>query len=149
MFDDDGEMLNRTLFTQPAIYAMETALVDMWRAFGIRPSTVVGHSIGEYAAAYAAGVFSLEEGMEIVLERARLADSIKIPGMMAAVLADEVTAHGFLDGTGVDIAAVNGDDNIVISGPRDAVAGILARMRKEGIESRELPVSHAFHSPLI
>ncbi|MFA6471986.1 MAG: type I polyketide synthase [Candidatus Latescibacterota bacterium] len=149
MFDDDSEMLNRTRFTQPAIYALEAALVDLWRSFGVRPSVVVGHSIGEYAAAYAAGVFSLEDGMEIVLERARLADSIRVPGLMAAVLADESTARSFVDGTGVDIAAVNGDDNLVISGPRDAVTDVLARMRENGIESRELPVSHAFHSPLI
>ena len=149
MFGEDGGILNRTLFTQPAVYAMEAALTDMWQSFGIRPSAVIGHSIGEYAAAYAAGVFSLEEGMEIVLERARLADGIETPGKMAAVLTDVTTAREFLAGTNVDIAAINGDDNLVISGPRDDVDAVLARMRDAGIEYREMPVSHSFHSPLI
>ena len=117
--------------------------------FGVRPSAVIGHSIGEYAAAYASGVFSLEEGMEIVLERARLADSIDTPGMMAAVLTDQKTITPYLTGTGVDIAAINGTDNLVISGPRDSVKDILAEIRKAEIEFREMPVSHSFHSPLI
>ncbi len=149
MFGDDDSLLKRTLFTQPAIYAMGVALTDMWRSFGIRPSAVIGHSIGDYAAAYAAGVLTLEEGMEIVIERARLADSIETEGMMAAVLTDEMTARDFLIGTNVDIAAVNGDDNITISGQRNAVSDILARMRIAGIEFREMPVSQAFHSQLI
>jgi len=149
MFGADNDLLNRTLYTQPAIYAIQTALVELWRSFGIRPSVVLGHSIGEYAAAYTSGVFSLDEGMEIVLERARLADSIETPGMMAAVLIDEKSAKNFISGTGVDIAAVNGEDNLVISGPRDIIKGILTQMRKAGIEYREMPVSHSFHSPLI
>lgn len=149
MFGDDSETLNRTLYTQPVIYAMEAALTDLWRSFGIRPSAVVGHSIGEYAAAYAAGVFPLEEGMEIVLERARLAESIEEDGTMAAVLTDEETAKNYLADSNVDIAAVNGSDSIVISGASSDVAGILAAMREKGIEHREMPVSHAFHSPLI
>ncbi|MBN1294826.1 MAG: type I polyketide synthase [Candidatus Latescibacteria bacterium] len=149
MFGDNNELLNRTLFTQPAIYAMEAALVEMWRSFGVRPSIVLGHSIGEYAAAYASGIFSLDEGMEIVLERACLADSINTPGMMAAVLTDQNSIKPFISGTGVDIAAINGEDNLVISGPRDTVKDILAGMRKAGIEYREMPVSHSFHSPLI
>jgi len=149
MFGADSDLLNRTLYTQPAIYAMQTALVELWRSFGIRPSVVLGHSIGEYAAAYASGVFSLDEGMEIVLERARLADSIETPGMMAAVLIDEKSVKDFISGTGVDIAAVNGEDNLVISGPRDNIKDILVRVRKAGIEYREMPVSHSFHSPLI
>lgn len=149
MFGDDAGLLNRTLFTQPALYAMGAALSDMWRSFGIRPSVVVGHSIGEYAAAYTAKVFTLEEGMNIVLERARLADGITKTGMMAAVLAGEDTARRFIAGTEADIAAVNGADNVTISGPSDTVADICMKMRASGIEFRELPVSQAFHSPLI
>lgn len=149
MFGNDADALNRTLYTQPAIYAMGAALTELWRSFGIRPSVVAGHSIGEYAAAYAAGVFSLETGMELVLERARLADRITTPGSMAAVLNNAENVRGFLAGTKADIAAINGSGNVAISGPANDVAAVCASLWKAEIAYREMPVSQAFHSSLI
>ncbi len=148
MFEENSE-LSRTIYTQPAIYAMGAALVELFRAFNIRPAVVIGHSIGEYAAAYAAGVFGLEEGMDIVLERARLADSIDTPGVMAAVLASTDIIEEYLAGTNSDIAAINGNDNIVISGPAAEMSDILKKLSAAGIEYREMPVSHSFHSSMI
>ncbi|OGV68154.1 MAG: hypothetical protein A2498_14855 [Lentisphaerae bacterium RIFOXYC12_FULL_60_16] len=148
MFAGADERLNSTRFTQPVIYAMGAALTDLWRSLGIRPTVVLGHSIGEYAAAYTAQVVTLEQGMEIVLERARLADSITTPGRMAAVLTDEETARGYLEGTDADLAAVNGN-NVTLTGPAETVAALCAKMWAAGIAFRDMPVSQAFHSRLI
>ena len=148
MFDSDATRLNRTCFTQPAIFAMGAALTDMWRSFGIHPAVVAGHSIGEYAAAYAANVITLEQGMEIVLERARLADSISSAGRMAAILTDEETVQNYLKGTDADLAAVNGN-NVTISGSAELITAICASVWKDGIAFREMPVSQAFHSRMI
>jgi acyl transferase domain-containing protein/acyl carrier protein len=136
--------IHQTAFTQPVLFAFEYALAELWRSWGIEPAAVMGHSLGEYVAACVAGVFSLEDGLKLVVERARLMQSLPESGEMAAVFA---TASEV--GSGVSIAAVNGPDTIVISGDRGAIAASVAQLEVRGLRSQRLQVSHAFHSALM
>jgi acyl transferase domain-containing protein/thioesterase domain-containing protein/acyl carrier protein len=148
--------LDRTAYAQPAIFAVEYALAKMWNSWGIRPDVVMGHSLGEYAAACLAAVFSLEDGLRLVAERGRLMQSTK-PGEMAAVWASEAQVIAAISnvlkeqpGAGViSIAAINGPSSVVISGTRHAVRAACAFFAAQGIMTKKLRVSHAFHSPLM
>jgi acyl transferase domain-containing protein/acyl carrier protein len=144
-------LLDQTEYTQPALFALEYALAAMWRSWGVEPSAVLGHSVGEYVAACIAGVFSLEDGLRLVVERGRLIATLPAGGTMAAAFADEsrVAAAIQAEGTKTAIACVNGAANVVISGESAGVEAVLVRLRDEGIKSRRLVVSHAFHSPLM
>ncbi|WP_405450485.1 SDR family NAD(P)-dependent oxidoreductase [Streptomyces achromogenes] len=135
---------------QPALFAVQTALYRLWESWGVRPTVMMGHSLGEYAAAWAAGVFSLEDGLRLVAERGRLLQSLPDNGSMAAVLAAEPTVLDLL-GTGgeVAVAAVNGTANTVISGHSEAVRAACARLRAAGLETKELRISRAGHSALM
>jgi microcystin synthetase protein McyG len=146
--DEARRLLDRTRFTQPALFALEWALAETWRAWGIRPHAVLGHSVGEYVAACVAGVFSLEDGLDLIAERAALMDALPDGGGMAAVLADADTVAPLLEPAGgrLSIAAVNGPANTVVSGDADALDSLRARLAERGIEVRPLRVSHAFHS---
>lgn len=143
--------LQQTAYAQPALFALEYALFELWCSWGVRPDAVMGHSVGEYVAACAAGVFSLEDGLKLIAERARLMQSLAEGGTMAAVFATEaqVTAAMAAYSGRVAVAAVNGPTNVVVSGEREAVAELLDRLHSEGSTARLLPVSHAFHSPLM
>ncbi|MEW6234512.1 MAG: amino acid adenylation domain-containing protein [Candidatus Omnitrophota bacterium] len=145
---EEVEALNQTAITQPALFAIEYALTELWSSWGITPSAVVGHSIGEYAAACAAGVFTLETGLQLAAERGRLMQSLPAGGTMAAVFASEAAVRNAISAYGerISIAAVNGPERITISGDEDAIHAVLDRFKKEQIESRPLRVSHAFHS---
>ena len=146
-----GPLLNETTFTQPALFALEFALAELWRSWGVEPSAVMGHSVGEYVAACIAGIFSLEDGLKLVAERSRLMQGLPRDGAMAAVFAGRALAASLLvphDGR-VAIAAVNGPESCVISGARDAVDAILSELKHRGVLTRRLTVSHAFHSPLM
>lgn len=143
--------LDLTAYAQPALFALQYALCALWRSWGVTPAAVLGHSVGEYAAACAAGVFSLEDGLLLVAERGRLMQALPSGGVMAAVLADEARVAAALApwaGT-VSIAALNGPDNTVISGARQAVLTLIAAFSADGVKSKLLDVSHAFHSPLM
>ena len=143
--------INETAYTQPALFALEYALAELWRSWGVQPSVVMGHSVGEYVAACVAGVFSLEDGLKLIAERGRLMQALPRDGAMAAVFAnksrvlDAIAPHS----DRVSIAAVNGPENIVISGQEAALQMILEQFAAEGIKSSRLAVSHAFHSPLM
>jgi acyl transferase domain-containing protein len=143
--------LDDTAYTQPAIFALEYALAQVWRSWGIEPEVVMGHSVGEYVAACVAGVLSLEDGLKLIAERGRLMQALPTNGAMAAVFTDEarVTAAVAPQADLVSIAAINGPENIVISGEQRAVQLILKQLESEGIQSQWLRVSHAFHSPLM
>lgn len=143
--------LDETGYTQPALFALEYALAELWRSWGIEPAAVIGHSVGEYVAACVAGVFTLEEGLRLITERARLMQNLPSGGVMAAVMADEdrVAAATAPYAESVSIAAVNGPDNTVIAGAKTAVEAVLAKLQAEGLKTRRLTVSHAFHSPLM
>ncbi|NUM52062.1 MAG: SDR family NAD(P)-dependent oxidoreductase [Candidatus Hydrogenedentes bacterium] len=143
--------LDETAYTQPALFAIEYALAGLWKSWGITPSIVMGHSVGEYVAACVAGVFSFEDGLNLIAERARLMGSMPPGGTMAAVLTDRDTvAAGLVSRTGVvAIAGINGPANTVVSGPEQEVDALLAEFKERGVKSIKLNVSHAFHSPLM
>jgi acyl transferase domain-containing protein len=146
-----ANLVHETAYTQPALYSVEYALAQLWLSWGIRPSVVMGHSVGEYVAATIAGVFSLADGLKLIAERGRQMQALPPGGSMAAVFADEerVAAAIAPYAAEVSIAAINGPTNVVISGAGTAVSTILATLKEEGIRARELVVSHAFHSPLM
>jgi myxalamid-type polyketide synthase MxaB len=148
---DAEALLNQTGYTQPALFAIEYALATLWRSWGIEPSAVMGHSVGEYVAACIAGVFSLEDGLKLIAERGRLMQSLPAGGEMAAVFADESTVAKAIVSykDTVSIAALNGPENTVISGMGSDVQAIVKQFEAEGIHSTALRVSHAFHSSLM
>ena len=142
--------LDETAYTQPALFALEYALAELWRSWGVRPSFVMGHSVGEYVAACIAGVLSLEDGLKLIAERGRLMQSLPAEGKMAAVFASrERVAAAMTSSKRVSFAAINGPQSVVISGDAAEVRDILNRLASDDILSKELIVSHAFHSPLI
>ena len=151
IFSGDDTRLTRTLYAQPALFALEVALTDLWAAWGITPDTVVGHSVGEFAAAVAAGVVSLEDGARLVAARALLMDGLIGGGGMVAVGADADTVRSLWPGGAPDlaIAAENAPDSTVVSGPDAALASLVAHCRRRDIPVTKLKVSHAFHSPLV
>jgi acyl transferase domain-containing protein len=142
--------LAQTVYTQPALFALEYALAELWRSWGITPSVVMGHSVGEYAAACVAGVFNFEEGLALIAERARLMQALPAGGGMAAVFADEKWVLGRLDGLShLSIAAVNGPEQTVVAGDAQALARLLENCTAAAVKSKTLDVSHAFHSHLL
>ncbi|MGF1481580.1 MAG: SDR family NAD(P)-dependent oxidoreductase [Cyanophyceae cyanobacterium] len=143
-------LLHETAYTQPALFAIEYALFTLWKTWGIRPKAVLGHSVGEYVAACVAGVFSLEDGLKLVAARAKLMQALPQDGEMLAVLASEEQVCRAIQGwEQVAIAAVNGPQSLVVSGERQAVRAVSAALKAEGIKTKALKVSHAFHSPLM
>ena len=149
LFGPDDGALDRTEWTQPALYAIEAGLAALWRSWGVEPSAVAGHSVGDYAAAWVAGVFDLEDGIRLIGDRAALMQALPAGGEMVAVTAPAETITAAVDlVTGpVAIAAWNGAEQAVLSGSAAAVAAALARL--PDARTVRLPVSHAFHSPLM
>jgi iturin family lipopeptide synthetase A len=147
--DADATCLGTSQVAQPAIFAMQCGIVALLASWGIRPDRVVGHSVGEFAAAVAAGVMTLEEGLLLVAQRGNLIGNLPAGGAMAAVQVDEQTARqaiGIQSGE-VTIAAVNGPRSIVLSGRPEAIDIVLERLGNPGKHARRLVVSHAYHSP--
>jgi acyl transferase domain-containing protein len=144
----DDQRIHQTAFTQPALFSLQAALVALWRSWGVEPSAVLGHSVGELAAAYAAGLFGLDDGLALSATRGRLMQALPAGGRMVSVLATPseldaalAVAHGH-----VSIAAINGPRSTVISGAGPHVQRVLDALG-ERAPVRELTVSHAFHSP--
>ena len=147
----DEDTVRSTAWAQPALYVLEVALWEQWRAWGMRPHAVLGHSVGEYAAAYAAGVFEYEEGLRLVEARGRLTQSLPSGGTMYAVSASLDQVSEGVDGAKgtVSIAAINGPRQIVVSGNVAALEPVVDGFRRQGLRVVPMNVSHAFHSPLL
>ncbi|HLF25323.1 MAG TPA: type I polyketide synthase [Anaerolineae bacterium] len=143
--------IDETAFTQPALFAVQYALAELWKSWGIEPAIVMGHSVGEYTAACVAGVFDLADGLKLIAARGRLMQALPAGGAMAAIFSDEATVAAAIEpyADRLSLAAINGPDSIVISGAEDAVQRVTDQFQARGVKSKRLVVSHAFHSPLM
>ena len=148
MWGADAELLQSTEFAQPALFVVEIALAALWQSWGLTPDVVIGHSVGEIAAACVAGVLSLQDAARVVAARGRLMARLPAGGVMVAVTATEAEVAPLLT-EGVSIAAVNGPKSVVLSGGQAAVGAVADRLAGGGRRVRQLAVSHAFHSPLM
>lgn len=144
--DDDGA-LNRTEITQPALFAVEYALAQLWLDRGLKPAALIGHSVGEYVAACLAGVFSLDDAMRIVCTRGKLMQMCE-PGAMMSVMLSQAEAEGAL-ADGIELAAVNAPRSCVLAGPTMAISRLAERYDRSGIGFRLLKTSHAFHTSMM
>ncbi|MFD8975796.1 SDR family NAD(P)-dependent oxidoreductase [Streptomyces sp. NPDC059593] len=147
-YGDDPTVVNQTRITQPALVALELALAALWESWGVKAVAVMGHSVGEIAAAVHAGVMSLDDGMTLIAHRARLMQSTE-PGGMLSVPEDPETVAAWAEEAGVDVAAVNGPQSVVVAGPSDRLDALAESLRNQGVRCRPLTVSHAFHSRLM
>ncbi|MEM9568399.1 MAG: SDR family NAD(P)-dependent oxidoreductase [Cyanobacteria bacterium P01_E01_bin.34] len=147
--ENQTPLLNQTAYTQPALFSIEYALAQLWCSWGVEPSVVMGHSVGEYVAACMAGIFSLEDGLKLIAARGRLMQALPENGSMLAVFADVDAIEDLLKPYGQQavIAALNGPTNTVISGDCSALEELAKQLSARGINSKPLVVSHAFHSP--
>lgn len=142
-----SSQLAETRITQPALFLIEYALARLWMQWGIQPSAMIGHSIGEYVAACLAGTLSFDDALAVVLARGQLMQE-QARGAMLAVRIPPSNAREFI-GAAVDIAAINTPTSIVVSGAFDEIATLEKRLNSRGISSRRLATSHAFHSALM
>jgi acyl transferase domain-containing protein/SAM-dependent methyltransferase len=155
MWGAEPAHLDQTRYTQPALYALEVALASLWRSWGVEPAVVLGHSVGEYAAACIAGAFTVEEGARLVAARGRLMQALPPGGGMLAVQGQsdrvQVALERALAGVkgGVGVAAYNAPGSIVLSGTQLALKAIAEKLEGAGLRVTPLQVSHAFHSELL
>jgi acyl transferase domain-containing protein len=149
LFESERAELEQTANLQPALFTLEVALAALWQSWGVQPSVVIGHSLGEYSAACVAGVFEPAAGARLVAARGRLMSSVRGKGLMAALMADETTVRKAIEpfADRVSIAALNAPGQTVVSGYAEAVEAVTRDLGSRGIDVRMLEVSCAFHSP--
>ncbi|WP_180686107.1 non-ribosomal peptide synthetase/type I polyketide synthase [Streptomyces gossypiisoli] len=148
---EDAELVHDTCWTQPALFAVEYALAELWRSWGVEPAAVLGHSIGELVAACVAGALDLHDGLRLAARRGRLMHDLADGGAMAAVFASEDRIAPLLRPHAADlsVAAVNGPESIVLSGSETALDAVLAELSEHGLRAKRMTVTRAFHSPLM
>jgi acyl transferase domain-containing protein/surfactin synthase thioesterase subunit/acyl carrier protein len=147
--DSDDALVNRTDYTQPALFAIEYALTELVKSWGITPHAAIGHSLGEIAAACAADVMTVEDAMRLVSARGILMHRLPGGGAMAAIFAEETVVREIIDRVApeITVAAMNGPLNTVVSGEQDALCKLSAELDQQGISYRKLQISNGFHSP--
>ncbi len=145
--DSEDERLKQTHVTQPALFVIEYALARLWMSWGVNPSAMIGHSIGEYVAACLAGVFSLEDALALVALRGKLMQALPEGAMLSVALGEDELRE--MMGPQVSLAAVNGPSLSVVSGSHEAIAEFEARLSEKNVEFRRLVTSHAFHSQMM
>jgi acyl transferase domain-containing protein/acyl carrier protein len=148
LYGADQAAINETRVTQPALVTLEVALAALLESWGVRPDVVLGHSVGEIAAAVHAGVMDLTTGLTLICDRARLMQATE-RGAMLSVVASEADVTAWLADRPLDLAAVNGPESVVVSGAPDEVDALAAELKERGVRHRRLSVSHAFHSRLL
>jgi acyl transferase domain-containing protein len=150
LYGEDAKLLADTTYAQPALFAFEYALAQVWLSQGILPGAFLGHSVGEYVAAHFAGVFDLETGLRLIAQRGKLMGSLPAGGAMLALLAEpswiEQRLGRYPD---LEVAALNGPNNVVVSGGEASVLALQHAAQLEGVRGHRLEVSHAFHSALM
>lgn len=153
LFDRDGHgpLLNDTRYAQPALFALEYSLAELWKSWGVKPNAVIGHSLGEYTAAVTAGILTLDDAMRLVTVRARLMSRLPRDGAMAAVSADAAAVAEVVAQVGgrLSIAAYNAPESTVISGEIGSVDLAISGFAARNVAVHRLEVSHAFHSALV
>ena len=145
--EEAKKQLVQTRLTQPALFVIEYALAKLWMSWGIKPAAMIGHSVGEYAAACLAGVFSVEEAISLVARRGALVQA-QPGGAMLSVRLPEQEVLPRLDSR-LDIAAINSPNLCVVAGPHEAIATLEKEFESEGVAVRHLHTSHAFHSQMM
>ncbi|OKH15930.1 type I polyketide synthase [[Limnothrix rosea] IAM M-220] len=143
----DPQIVNQTMYTQPLLFAVEFGIAQLWLSWGVAPDFCMGHSVGEYVAACLAGVFSLEDGMKLITARGKLMQNLPSNGGMAAVFADKTVILPYLS-ENLTVGAENGS-HLVLSGQTPSLEKSLTQLQSQGIKTKPLKVSHAFHSPLM
>jgi acyl transferase domain-containing protein len=151
LYSESGPWIDQTIYAQPALFALEYALAQLWESWGVVPEALLGHSVGEYVAACIAGVFDLADALRLIAARGRLMQGLPRDGAMFAIRTGEERVVPRVERfhAAVSIAAVNGPNDVVISGESGAVESIAAGLAEEGVHVQRLNVSHAFHSPLM
>lgn len=148
---DHATLINETAYTQPALVALECALAELWKSWGVEPNVSIGHSVGEFAAAIRSGVMSLADGMMLVAERGRLMQQLPSGGGMAAIFAAAEFVGDLIAplGSDISIAAYNGPEHTVVSGRAELVDQVVSECARQKVRAQRLDVSHAFHSELL
>lgn len=150
LWGERSDEIDNTRYTQPAIFALEYALATYWQSLGVKPTVMVGHSVGEFAAAVIAGIMTLEDAMGLIVARGKWMVELCEPGAMAAVLAAPEVVNALVPGhEDVQIAACNAPGNTVVSGTAEGIQRLLASAQQQGVDARPLTVSHAFHSNMM
>ncbi|PRY36816.1 8-amino-7-oxononanoate synthase [Umezawaea tangerina] len=148
--EQDADLLARTRYCQPALVALEVALARLWTSLGVRPTAVLGHSVGAYSAACVAGAVEFDDALTLVALRARYMDAQGADGTMIACTGDAEVVRAVVEQEpAVVVAAVNAPDHLVLAGPTDAVERVRRELEAGSVEVRRLRVSHAFHSPMM
>jgi len=151
LWGEDQEALNNTRYTQPVLFAVQFSMAKLWQHWGMKPSVVLGHSVGEYVAACIAGVFTVADALKLIAARGRLMQERCAPGGMAVIFKGLGEVQQLLaeHSCRLDIAAINGPDNTVVSGEKGALQKFICALEEQNIRTVSLVVSHAFHSTMM